>query len=142
MAAAEQPRPTHSAKLVALATTRPLLHPTPPSCPLSPGPPGAVIATIAVVFLPLFVPSVVDRTILVLQNLVLWLFLAALLWTFRMRQGSPYLLMDDAAAEAGACRGAGCCAVCQLPSHNRSLSSSLSTSVGWPSVAGLGLAAF
>lgn len=60
-----------------------------------------LIATIAVVFLPLFVPSVVDRTILVLQNLVLWLFLAALLWTFRMRQGSPYLLMDDAAAEAG-----------------------------------------
>lgn len=56
---------------------------------------GYLIATIAVVFLPLFVPTVVDRTILVLQNVVLLVFLAVLLWTFRMRQGSPYLLMDE-----------------------------------------------
>jgi len=35
------------------------------------------------------------------QNIVLWLFLAVLLWTFRMRQGSPYLLMDDAVHETG-----------------------------------------
>ena len=40
-------------------------------------------------------PTVVDRTILVLQNVVMWVFLAALLWTFRMRQGSPYLMMDE-----------------------------------------------
>ncbi|PSC76093.1 hypothetical protein C2E20_0258 [Micractinium conductrix] len=59
-----------------------------------------LIATIAVIFLPLFVPTVVDRTILVLQNVVLWLFLAALLWTFRMRQGSPYLLVDEAGGMA------------------------------------------
>jgi hypothetical protein len=56
---------------------------------------GYLIATIAVVFLPLFVPTVVDRTILVLQNVVLLVFLAVLLWTFRMRQGSPYLLVDE-----------------------------------------------
>ena len=118
-----------------------------------------MVATILVLFLPLFVPTVVDRTILVLQvggrwrpgsggqhlgcglgcvivagppvtaaapqphaclpcsgcqtspnppthpptprrppprqNLVLWAFLGALLWTFRMRQGSPYLLVDE-----------------------------------------------
>lgn len=53
------------------------------------------MSTITVLFLPLFVPTVVDRTILALQNLVLWAFLAALLWTFRMRQGSPYLMMGD-----------------------------------------------
>lgn len=58
-------------------------------------------ATIAVIFLPLFVPSVIDRTILILQNLVLWGFLGMLLWTFRMRQGSPYLLMDEDAPETG-----------------------------------------
>ncbi|KAI7839487.1 hypothetical protein COHA_006754 [Chlorella ohadii] len=56
---------------------------------------GYLIATIAVVFLPLFVPTVVDRTILVLQNVVLLVFLGVLLWTFRMRQGSPYLLVDE-----------------------------------------------
>lgn len=56
---------------------------------------GYLIATIAVVFLPLFVPTVVDRTILVLQNVVLLIFLGVLLWTFRMRQGSPYLLVDE-----------------------------------------------
>ncbi|KAL4859343.1 hypothetical protein ACK3TF_000461 [Chlorella vulgaris] len=54
-----------------------------------------LVSTITVLFLPLFVPTVVDRTILALQNLVLWAFLAALLWTFRMRQGSPYLMMGD-----------------------------------------------
>ena len=30
---------------------------------------------------------------------MLWVFLGVLLWTFRMRQGSPYLMMDEAAAD-------------------------------------------
>lgn len=44
-----------------------------------------MVATIAVIFLPLFAPSVVDRTLLVLQNVVLLTFLALLLCECRGR---------------------------------------------------------
>jgi cobalamin biosynthesis protein CobD/CbiB len=59
-----------------------------------------LVSTLLVIFLPLFLPAVVDRTLLALQNAVLWVFLAVLLWAFRMRQGSPYLMFDEAAAAA------------------------------------------
>lgn len=55
-----------------------------------------VIATLVVIFLPIFVPAIVDRVILVLQNALLFAFMAALLWTFRMRSGNAYLVLNEA----------------------------------------------
>lgn len=55
-----------------------------------------VIATLIVIFLPVFVPAIVDRVILALQNALLFIFMAALLWTFRMRNSNAYLVLNDA----------------------------------------------
>jgi len=55
-----------------------------------------VIASMASFLLPLFLPSVVDRTILAIQNVILWCFMAALLWTFKMREGNQYLALVEA----------------------------------------------
>ncbi|KDD76711.1 hypothetical protein H632_c131p2 [Helicosporidium sp. ATCC 50920] len=59
-----------------------------------------VVATLLVLFLPVFVPTVVDRVIFVLQNALLWLLCAVLLWAFRMRAGNSYLVLDEGTAEA------------------------------------------
>ena len=59
---------------------------------------GYVIASMAAFLLPVFLPSVVDRTILIIQNVVLLLFVAALLFTFRMREGNQYLNLVEADA--------------------------------------------
>lgn len=64
-----------------------------------------VIASVAVIVLPAFVPSVVDFVIVLLQNAVLWVFVAALLVVFRMREGNQYLNLVEADGDTGAWRG-------------------------------------
>lgn len=55
-----------------------------------------VIASMLSFLLPVFLPTVVDRTILAIQNVILWCFMAALLWTFKMREGNQYLALVEA----------------------------------------------
>ncbi|KFM22745.1 hypothetical protein F751_2936 [Auxenochlorella protothecoides] len=55
-----------------------------------------VVANLFVIFLPIFVPTVVDRVILALMNGLLLIFVSVLLWTFRMRAGNAYLVLGEA----------------------------------------------
>ncbi|BDA47005.1 hypothetical protein COCOBI_09-4600 [Coccomyxa sp. Obi] len=62
---------------------------------------GYIIARIAAILLPLFFvnqPGQEDlaiRIVLILENVVLWAFLAALAFIFRLRPDNPYLLLDE-----------------------------------------------
>jgi hypothetical protein len=64
---------------------------------------GYVIATAAVILLPVFVMvepgDSALRAILIGQNIVLWCFLAALAWIFRPREDNPYLMLDEGAED-------------------------------------------
>lgn len=58
-----------------------------------------VLATAAVVLLPIFVSNKPGKeafwAVLILQNLVLWGFMASLAFIFRLRGDSPYLMLDE-----------------------------------------------
>lgn len=54
-----------------------------------------ITVAVLVFFLPLFAPMTVDAALLVAYDCILWVFLAGLLWVFRLRQSNQFLLLTD-----------------------------------------------
>jgi hypothetical protein len=60
-----------------------------------------LLASVAAVLLPAFVPDVVDRTLIVVWNMLLLAFVGGLMVVFRMREGNQYLTLTDDPAGGG-----------------------------------------